>query len=355
MKTKKKISSTLFIIALFVSILYLFLAPRPLSKEYQFNPVWKINTLSPVSSSIPENEEKLYFRLGQNLGYFTKDGKISFFKTFPNKASISNSYFSFYSADAKNIPFYKTDGSLAGTIKAYGYPYFVEDQIYVFLPGGASFAKCDETGNIIWRYEGTLPITAFCGKTNYTAVGFADGSIKLFENNTGNVQVNFTPGGSDYPVILGLDITEDGKYIASVSGQEKQRFILAHCEENQPKIIYHKFLQDNLPYRTLVHFTKDGNQIIYNYQNTIGIYNITTQKENSISIKNKIISIRETNNLVFLLGADKKKYTVYMIEKSNKYEGSFSFEANTAFIQTSGENLFIGKDNTISRISVTRE
>ncbi len=355
MKTKKKLSILVFIVTILVSIFYLFLAPRPLSKEYQFNPVWKINTLTPAISDLPSDTQNIYFRLGQSLGYFTSDGAISLYKTFPAKASISNKYFALYTADANNTPFYNSKGEPCGVIKAAGYPYFIDDQIFVFLPGGSSFAKCDSTGNIVWRYEGTLPITAFSAKENYVAVGFTDGAIKVFETENGLCTVNFAPGGSDYPVILGLDISNDGKYIASVSGQDKQRFVLTQCEDSQPKIIYHTFLADCMPYRTLVHFSNDGKRVVYGFQNNIGLFDIENQVNNNVPVKSKLLSIDETENLIFVLGREKSEYTVYIIEKSNTIEGSFSFNAETAFVQTYGNDLFIGKDNTISRISITKE
>lgn len=354
MKTKKTISSIVFILAIICTILYLFFAPRPLGKEYQFKPVWKITTLSQVSE-VPVDTPKMYFHLGQTLGYFTEDGKISLFNQFQDKASISNTYYALYNSDSKNIPFFYSNGIQAGTIQAAGYPYFVDNQIFVFLPGGASFAKCYSNGDVSWRYEGTLPITAFSAKEKYIAVGFADGTIKIFEAEDGNCIIEYAPGGSDYPVILGVDISADGQYIASISGHEKQRFVLAHREENQPKIIHHTFIKEGLPYRTLIHFTQDGKQVIYNYQNNIGVYDLSSQKENTYSINDRIISIEETDNLIFLLGHEKENYTVYMIEKTNLMEGSFSFSANTAFIQTMGENLYVGKDNTISRIEIERE
>lgn len=355
MKNKKKISSIVFILAFVFTFLYLFLAPKPLGKEYQFNPVWKINTLSQVTTNPNPDKKKMYFRLGQTLGYFNEDGQITLFKQFQNNVSISNNYFTLYSPDAKNTPFYDNEGNLVGEIETAGFPYFVEDQIFVFLPGGSSFTKCDSTGKFFWQYEGTLPITAFSAKKDYIAVGFIDGTIKVFDSIDGTCTITFAPGGSDYPVILGVDISEDGQYIASISGHEKQRFVLAHREENQPKIIHHAFVKEGMPYRTLVHFTKDGKQVLYNYQNHIGIYDLVSGKENHIPIKSRIISVEETGNLVFLLGHEKSDYTVYLIEKTNQLEGSFTFAAETAFIQTDGETLYVGKDNTISKISITRE
>ena len=352
MKTKKHFGLALFLILL-ISIIYITLAAKPLNKEYSFTPVWKISTANPVInvSSKPNSA----FHLGQTLGYFDEDGNISLYKTFPSKVSISDSYYATYTTEAKNTEFFKSDGTKAGVIEASGFPYFVDNLIYVFLPGGCSFSKCSETGKILWTFEGTFPITAFTAKEKYTAVGLSNGTIKVLNNNNGSTEIDFAPGGSDYPVILGLDISEDGQYIASISGHNQQRFVLSHREENQQKIIYHRFFEFDSPYRTIVHFSRDGKRVFYNFHNGLGIYNLDSKEERTLNLKNKLISIDETDDLTILMGKEKNTYTVSIIDNTDTLEGDFSFTADSAFIHAANNNIYLGKDNSISKISISRE
>ncbi len=352
MKQKKHIGLALFLI-LFISIIYIILAVKPLNKEYAFTPVWKISTANPVISSASKAHS--YFHLGQTLGYFDEDGNISLYKTFPDKVSISDSFYAIYDSEAKNTDFFNSDGTKAGTIEASGFPYFKGNLVYVFLPGGASFSKCSETGKILWTFEGTFPITAFAAKEKYTAVGLSNGSIKVLNNENGSTEIDFAPGGSDYPVILGLDISEDGQYIASISGHNHQRFVLSHREENQQKIIYHRFFEHDSPYRTVVHFSKDGKRVFFNFYRGLGIYNIATKEEYTLPLKDKLISIDETDDLALLLGKEKNNYTVSIIDNTNTLEGAFSFSADSAFLHASENNIYLGKDNSISKIQITRE
>lgn len=354
MKTKRIIRFSI-IIALLFTVLYLLIAAKPLSKEYQYTPVWKISTSNPVVKQVSQNQKKFHFHLGQTLGYFTPDGDISLYESFPSKVSISDKYYAVYDSNAKNTPFYSQDGEQAGTITKSGYPYFKNDLIYVFLPGGASFTKCNPDGSESWTFEGTIPITAFAAKEKYTAVGFADGTIKVFNNTNGSDESTFVPGGSDYPVILGIDISDDGQYVASISGHNQQRFVLSHREENQQKIIFHSFLDSESPYQTVVHFCNDGKRVLYNYKNNLGIYDINSKKNSYVKLSSKIISVEENNDFVFLLGKDREKYTVSMIEQTNTLAGSFTFTANTAFIHSDNENLYVGKDSSISCILITKE
>lgn len=354
MKIKKYIGLFIFL-GILISIIYILLAVKPLSYEYQFTPVWKINTSNPAIKEIPQDKKRQFFHLGQTLGYFDEDGNISVYKTFPSKVSISDYYFATYDSEAQNTEFFHNNGEKAGVIEASGFPYFVDDLIYVFLPGGCSFSKCSETGKILWTFEGTLPVTAFAAKKNYTAIGFANGTIKVLDNETGNTLIDFAPGGSDYPIILGLDISDDGQYIASISGHNQQRFVLSHREENQQKIVYHKFFEHDSPYRTVVHFCNDGKRIFYNFYEGLGVYEIENKTEKTIAIKDKIISVEETENFVILLGKDKTNYTLTIIDDTNTQEGSFSFTADSAFVHAIGNDIYLGKDNTISRLTVSKE
>ena len=353
MKQKKHIGLALSLIIL-ISIIYIALAAKPLNKEYNFTPVWKISTANPVISQTASKPQS-YFHLGQTLGYFDDDGNISLYKTFPSKVSISDYYYATYNSEAKNTEFFKADGSPAGVIEASGFPYFSDDLIYVFLPGGCSFSRCSETGKILWTFEGTFPITAFVAKAKYTAVGLSNGSIKVLNNESGSTEIDFSPGGSDYPVILGIDISEDGQYIASISGHNQQRFVLSHREENQQKIIYHKFFDHDSPYRTIVHFSKDGKRVFYNFYKGLGIYNLETKSERKLELKDKLLTIDETDDLVILMGKDKNNYTVSIIDSTDTLEGAFSFTADSAFIHASENNIYLGKDNSISKISISRE
>ena len=354
MKTKKHTHIYIFLSFLFI-IVYIILAARPLGKEYQFTPQWRKSIASSSPKSLSSASAQISFKLGQTIGYFTEDGQITMFKSFPSRASISSNYYAVYNTEDSQITFYNNHNQEAGILEAAGYPFFEEDRIYVFLPGGASFCKCDSQGKVIWTNENTLPLTAFSSKEKYTAAGYSDGTIRVFDNSTGFEALSFAPGGSDYKVILGLDVSTDGEYIASVSGHNKQRFVITKNEGNQPKIIYHNFLDSDMNRQTLVKFCDDDKRILYYYDGYLGIYNLPKQKETNIKIDKTVIAIEETDSLIFVLGKKNREYTVYIIEKTDTLEGSFSFEADTAFIKAYNNNLYVGQDTSISKVKISKE
>lgn len=354
MKTKNHIGIYILLAFIFI-ILYIFLAAKPLGKEYHFSPEWKKNIMNPAVQTNADPDCLIYFKLGQSIGYFTPDGTITISKTFPAKASISSKYHALYTTEAKDIEFFDNNDNSKGTLKLSGYPFFEEDRIFVFMPGGASFAKCDENGEILWINENTIPLTAFSSKQNFTVSGYADGTIRIIDNSNGRAITDFAPGGSDYNVIFGLDISADGNYVASISGHDKQRFVITKTDGNQPKIVFHKYLNSDLNRRTVVCFCDNDRHILYNYDGYLGIYDLETQKDTDIRIDKTIIAIEETSSLFFVLGKKDNEYTVYLIEKTDTLEGSFSFTADSAFIKTADEALYVGQDTTISKIKISKE
>ena len=55
------------------------------------------------------------------------------------------------------------------------------------------------------------------------------------------------------------------------------------------------------------------------------------------------------------MGNKDNEYTVYIIEKTDTLEGSFTFTAESAFIKTEGNDLYVGQDTTISKVKITKE
>ena len=331
------------------------MAAKPLGKEYHFTPEWRKSIATPTIQSVPVGTNQIPFKLGQSIGYFTEDGQITTFRSFPSKASISSDYYAVYTTEDSQISFFNNRNQEQGILEISGFPFFEQDRIYVFLPGGASFARCNEHGKVSWINENTVPITAFSSKQNYTAAGYADGSIKVLDNNTGFEVLGFAPGGSDYKVILGLDISSDGTYIASVSGHNKQRFVLTQNEGTQPKIIFHCFLDSDMNRQTVVKFCDNNKRVLYDYDGYLGIYNIEEQKNTIIQLEKTVVGIEESDSLIFVLGKNDKEYTVYIIEKTDTLEGSFTFEADNAFIKTSNNNLYVGQNTSISKIKISKE
>lgn len=383
-KKKKKI---LKIIISTCCVLYVIFAARPLSREIHFVPVWTIdadkstrtdrifdnlntsNAVSEESQEIKKDNNKntiskeslnsaIPFKMGQLAGYFTKHGKMLSRVTFPYKASISSSFYTLYETNSDSVIIHSPSGEVISEIKQAGFPYFSdttennENKIYLMLPGGAAFAKVGMDGSVKWLYEGHATITSFSTSESGILVGFADGILIAFDFE-GKILFKFTPAGSKYPVILGSSISNSGKLIATVSGQDKQRFVLAKNKDGNLHIIFHKYLEKEVSEQMIVRFRKDESAVYYSCAGGLGVLNCKTYKDSLIRISGKILSIQEDEDgNMFVLSKDDGVYSVSVIEPFDIHSGSFSFEADTAFVAVKSGSLFVGHDSQISRIDI---
>ena len=354
MKNKNNTKRTVILFTALFCFIYIIFALRPLGAELHLTPEWTVD-MSRLSQS-KEGDEAIPFRLGQNMGYFTSDGRVISLVSFPFKASISENYYAPYGADNRETKFFLSNGEEKGTITSPGFPYFDHDRIFLFMPGGNSFAELNENGEKIWQYESYAPVTAFASSKMGSVAGFADGNLISFTKD-GSIDQSFAPGGSDVQVILGADISEDGSMIACLSGQNKQRFVVAQKKEGHSRVVFHEYLEKDFTRQSLVYFNKKGDTVYYNYKGGLGIVDIKKSVSSHVPIEGTITQIEESSvgDIVFVLSRDKDTYTITAIEPFDPPAASFSFKGHNAFIQIRDDALFIGRDNKISRLTISRK
>ena len=334
---------------------YFFLSWSPLETELHLTPEWTIDIdKTPEKTS---SEPPLPFRLGNKAGYFTNSGKIISTNAVPYKASFSREHYALYSRDAEDTVLFTPQGEERCVIKGAGFPFVQEDRVFLFAPGGSEIRFVNPVdGETVASWENTVPITAFNSSKNGSAAGYADGQFIIFDKN-GKKKAELFPGGSDEPVILGADISGSGKMFACVCGVDKQRFVLYNDEGNYKKIIFHDFFEESLTRRTLVHFSESGRYVCYDRSNFLGIVDSQSLKRKKVEVPGMVLNIQESPaaDSVYVLSRDEGgTYAVTILEKWTKKLGGFSFKADSAFILTDGNTLYVGRDNKISRISISK-
>ncbi len=334
---------------------YFFLSWEPLETELRLIPEWTID-IDKAPESSPD-EAQLPFRLGNKGGYFTHSGKITSIKTIPYKAVFSRDFHALYPRDAENVPLISSQGQERCLIKGAGFPFIQQDRVFLFAPGGSTIHfKNSFDGTTVSSYEAASPITAFNSSKNGSVLGCADGQLVVFDKN-GLKKMDLFPGGSDEPIILGADISESGKMFACVSGLEPQRFVLYRDEGTYEKIIYHEFFKESLTRQTYTHFSDDDKFVYYDNAGSLGVLDTQSLKAKSIELLGNVLDIQESPvaESVFILSrTGKRLYSIMILEERNMKAGEFSFEADAAFILTDGNALYVGRDNKISRLTISK-
>ena len=353
MKTEK-LRKTIIIVTIIFCVLYVIFAARPLSTELHLVPEWTedISKASPAD----KDSELIPYKLGQNLGYFTPEGRISDIQSFPFKATVSDRMWATFGPDSEGFTVHDNRNQEVTRINSTGFPFIEEDRIFVFLPGGTSLARFDLDGNMIWKHETFAPITCFSSSPNGAAAGYADGTLVAWDTQ-GNIQQDFKPTGSSLQVISGIGINPQGSLVAAVSGMDRQRFIIAEKNGEHSKIIFHEYLDMQSSKQLLIKFSQDSSTVWYAKEGGLGIVDIEKLKSSSVKIPGDIVQIIESTGekLVYILSRDGSTWTVTVLEPFDTIAATFQFQAETAFIQSRDTGLFIGKDSNISRLTVVRK
>ncbi len=356
---KKKSSFPKFFLISLALIIYIFTAAEPADRGISINPCWTVE-VTPSSTTkfvtVTLDDDLIPFKLGQRLGYITSDGKLAVSATFPSLATINTRQWAVFGAQAVNTPFLSTQEAQLGTIEQAGYPYFTEHHNFVFLPGGLSFDKLDDSGKSQWRYEGISPITTFSPSATCVTVGYADGRLVRLNATTGEEDISVYPQGSNYQIILGCASSDSGTYTACVSGIDDQRVVLYRYADGQNTTIWHKYLKGNLREPTLVQFSKDESHLFYNEYNGLAVTDTATFETSHIPLHDKVVSICEIpdQNLTMVLEKGYKDWTVDILENYDNLLGRFSFEADNASIFTKDSALYIGRGDTITKLEIER-
>jgi hypothetical protein len=339
-------------------ILYLLCVAEPLQTEFQLDPQWTIEVdKTPSSAFIDARGAPLIpFRLGNEMGYVTPDGLLVNATAFPYKAVISPHYYATFGANAQNTSYYNIRGEAQGTIRSAGFPWLDDDRLFLFPPGGNSFSQCDlNTGEPLWLYEGYTPVLAFASSPAGVVAGFADGSIAA-RTPFGEGFTKIVPGGSTYPVVLGADISADGRYVASISGLQRQRFILTELTGIANRVVYHEYFDRESNEPGLVYFSNNDEWVYFAQPGTLTALHCKTNKTHAMPIEGRALRIIESpeTNLLFAFSRLRDGYAVYIIEDYSVLVGSFAFSAAHACIAAQGDALYVGKDNTLSKLRITR-
>ncbi|NLM00713.1 MAG: hypothetical protein GX220_04590 [Treponema sp.] len=371
MNMKKKI--VFFItFGIFFLVIYLCLATLNMKEELQLSPKWTVDLLEDLStmqkdetgvfqlvnSEIFLDEQLIPFKLGQNFGYFTQEGKVASFQTFPFKVSISSSFFTIFSNDSVIHTIFKKNGKEQCKIFSSGFPFIEDERIYIFAPGGSIVSSFNIEGKQNWRYESYVPIVAFRSSEGACVVGLADGSLLHFKNDQ-TEPTFFVPGGSNYQIILGADVSKSGELVACVSGLEKQRFVVSRILDGQSKILFHEYLTGELTEQTFVKFAYAHSDleavVFFQHADGLGIFSLEELKIHNINLEGKILSVAFSpqKKYVFVLSKiDENTFSIYMINNYYQLVGSVRFDAEYAFLHTQNNSLYIGKNFSISRFDL---
>ncbi|MDR2468746.1 MAG: WD40 repeat domain-containing protein [Spirochaetaceae bacterium] len=338
----------------FLFVLYAFCAARPVPQELVLNSKWLVSL--ETSHPAPDLTGEFHpFIMGDRFGYINSEGQFSILQQKKGLISISHARWAEYLAAPSSIdikdPLNKTVQTLQNPN---GYPFFLDDKIFIMHKEQNTVSRVNEDGNEIWRYDFASTITCVDAANGYFLAGLLDGTIDLLDEN-GRRAFFSEPSGSRLTAVYGCAIDAGGKKIAIISGRDDQRFVLIEYVGTIWRITYHEFLGDGLNRAVQVKFIDKGRRVAFEREDGIGIYDIAARTSTIVRLSGRIMSIDNdgANNLLFLIVEDAPEAKrLIAIGDDKQVLISAPFKSASNFLYRHGNDLYVGGGNTLSAFTI---
>jgi hypothetical protein len=321
-----------------------------------FQPSWARST---VGEAIKKKKAgaspvtTLPFRLGNRFGYFTDTGDILYNDIVSYNVALSGSAWSNYPAVPDSVNFNAPDGSKLFSLNNPGYPYILNDRLFMIDTDRGGSSEFDRSGAKKWSRQYSSVITSMDAAAGLTLTGLLDGRMVLVDSS-GRSVFEFSPGGSGIPVILGCALSPTGEYIALVCGIDKERFVLLQRKPDSYKVVFHDYLPSDFRRQVKVVFLQSSQKVVFEQEGKLGILDIRKGRLEDIPFSGRLFSIESGSYkdfFVVLSESGTKKRLVGLTSPRSIMLDRY-FDSDTSFIYQQGRSLFVGKDEWIMRIDI---
>jgi len=361
-----------YIFGLTAFVIYIFIAPRTIPVETVLAPRWitSLESNYPVNlqdTPLDENDLLLPFTLGNRFGYLTDNGKFAINRIRDGYVSMSENFWAEYEALPSSIKVMDPHNEEILVIEnPGGYPFFLDNRCFIVGNEQNSITALSEAGEELWTHDFPAPLTCVDAAGGYFLAGTLDGAVELLDTNGSLVFTPFEPGGSRLSVILGCAISQDASRLAIISGVDQQRFLLLErsvaersrtegprTETNRTessdtyKVVHHEFLSDGFRRPVFVRFINDDAQIIFEREEGMGIFTISTRISTKVNLEGEITALDDSgeNGFLFLItsqGQDEKRFIA--IRHPGLIVNETPFKSKNAFLARKQDRIYLGGD-----------
>jgi hypothetical protein len=363
------------ILGLPLFVFYIFAAARPILQETVVSPRWLSSLESdfPVSL-VPETAKSagtdpetagdggISFRLGDRFGYVNREGHFSINRRREGYLEMSDNFWTQYDAIPETV---EIRGPLDETVLTIegpeGYPFFLDNQIFLMGKERNSLSALDDAGERLWTYDFAAPLTCIDAAAGRILTGTIDGTVEVLDSSGKRLYI-FPPGGSRIAVILGCAISRDGRLLGIVSGIDDQRFLVLEqfgsAEKVEYKVVYHEFLEEGFRRSLFVSFINNDNRIVFERQGGLGVYETGTRRSHTLFLDGDIAAMDGSGNddLLFIISSlGPRQKRLVMVRLPDRIIARAPFRSGTAFLDREGTRIYVGGGTTLASFELEKK
>jgi hypothetical protein len=358
---KKQSKKYIVFLIIFAFMLYLFLFPFSLEKEFALNPQWTLDITVPIENGtvIDKISPVTWFKQGNQpgdiFGYFNLAGNLLYKENIIFNVTLSEKYFINYSSVPSNLVLKQRDGEIIMNYNTSGYPLLSNNgnRLFFFNTDALGFREFNLEGEELWNTYVMQNITSFTGNDEYVICGLLNGVLDFYYKDN-DKKFAISPGGSKIDVIYGCTLNRTGNAFAGISGIATQRLFYGEIQEDGPVISFFKNLDSDLRRELKIAFSESGKYLFFEGENAINIIDTTSKDMVKNNLKADIFdfSYNDELGLLSVITKHENDYDLSLIKPLNSVMFQEKINAEKLFLKLMGEYFLLVKDDFLICIKI---
>lgn len=349
MDDQSRRGTTITILATGLSLVaYFFALAEPLSTELTAMPRWVVPLASGQGTASAGT--RIPFSAGDLFGYFAEDGSVFFMNSAPGGAAVADGAYATL-ADARLYRLGKPEA-----VGLAGLPFFDSGALYSGLADGTGLNAYDADGALKWTYRFPCLLSATAGSPGLWVGGTVDGWLEGVDAD-GKRAFSFSPGGSRISVILGLAVSPSGRWIAAISGLDRQRLVILGRGGTDFRVASHRYLDSDYRGPTPVSFLDDEGYALYLRPDGIGVWSVDGRTDDLLPVKADgfTVSMDEGTGVAYLVARKGDESELVAFKPPARVLGRIALPRNLEYLRMSGSTLYFFADKRLARVDFWQE
>ncbi|MBN2616792.1 MAG: hypothetical protein JXR64_00625 [Spirochaetales bacterium] len=340
----------IIILSILIVVLFFLLFPLKFSSNLSFRAKKAIKLTGNLKNI---SNDKIPFIYKNKAGFFSIEMDEAWVMKINDGVVLLNNGFINYSRSSGQLDFINFNGELEYSIINNGYPFSIEDRLFIISRDRKSLSEY-VNGDQIWTRTFNYIITDIDANKQSVILGFMNGYFEVLTRSGDSFYV-YEPGGSRLSIIYGCNISDDGKYLAIISGLSPQRFSLYELKNYEYKPVFAMNLEKE--FRKTVKMKIPSDNKIVLIEGDEGFYVVDFDSKSSKFIKSdyKLINARYMKGHdVYMVHTGAVNFNnVRILARDFKTLLSKDFFGDDVQVSTGDDSVFIVIDDSALRLDLT--
>jgi hypothetical protein len=180
-----------------------------------------------------------------------------------------------------------------------------------------------------------------------------DGSLVGLDRS-GAALLDFAPGGSRIQCVYGVAVSPDARFVAAVTGLDKQRLVLLERRSSAYRVTYHRYLNSSYRRPLAMDFVAGGKYLLYETPGGAGMYDLAAGTESS-AVSDSLLAMGSASidgDIIVLLAGSGEEKRLVGIAPPDRRVFDLGYRSEDAFVRIEGRSMYLGVEGDLIRLDL---